>query len=250
MALAGAFNNRSLRTKIGAVISAATATGLIVGGVAIYTLRHHNQNAEEMLTRTIAVDSAVGKFSKNVEAFGGAVSAMQLYPMLAKTIQEGMAGNKTAIDEALTTLETELGDDPEGSKTVAKARDDWAAYTEFLTGTVGGAPSTPAEFDAAVQKYNAIYGAVVADEDTLQALATSTAKASLEQAKSEASKAIWTITLLLALGIVGSLLVAFQVAGRIRRAVQGVSDLAEGIADGDLTRRSDVVRLRRGRADG
>ncbi|GAA0942435.1 methyl-accepting chemotaxis protein [Virgisporangium aurantiacum] len=241
MALAGAFNNRSLRTKIGAVISAATATGLIVGGVAIYTLRHHNQNAEEMLTRTIAVDTAVGSFSKSVEAFGGGVSAAQLYPQLAKEIQQGMAENKKAIDEALKTLEIELAADPAGIKTVAKARQDWQAFTEFLTAPSTTPLTTPEQFNEALQKYNAIYGAVVADEDTLQALATSTAKASLQEAKSEAAKAIWTITLLLGLGIVGSLLVAFQVAGRIRKAVQGVSALAEGLADGDLTRTSGVV---------
>ena len=121
MALAGAFNNRSLRTKIGAVVLAATSTGLIVGGVSIYTLRHHNENAEKLLSRTIAVDTAVTKFSKNVESFGGGVSAMQLYPSLAGTIQQNMADNTKAVDDALSTLASALGDDPTGAKAVAKA---------------------------------------------------------------------------------------------------------------------------------
>jgi methyl-accepting chemotaxis protein len=244
MALARAFDNRSLRTKIGAAVLVAAVTGLIVGGVAIYTLERHNDAAAETLKRTITVDAAVGKFSKNVEAFGGAVSTAQLYPALAEPIQQGMAANKKAIDEALTTLAAELDSEPAGVQAVEKARQDWQAFTDFLTGTTGtagGAAPTPEQLNQAVQQYNQIYGAVVADEDALQALASKLANASLDNAASEAADAIWLIAVLLGVGVLGSVFTGFQVASRVRRTVQQVSTLADGLAAGDLTRTSGIV---------
>src|SRR6185312_11325387 len=80
MAVGGAFDNRSLRTKIGVAVLIATVSGLIVGGLAINTVHRLNDDAAASQQQTLALETAVGSFSKNIEAFGGSVSALQLYP--------------------------------------------------------------------------------------------------------------------------------------------------------------------------
>jgi methyl-accepting chemotaxis protein len=49
MGLGEAFDNRSLRTKIGTAVLTATVSGLIVGGLAIRTV--HSLNADSAAAR-------------------------------------------------------------------------------------------------------------------------------------------------------------------------------------------------------
>ena len=238
MGLARAFDNRSLRTKIGTAVLTATVSGLIVGGVAIGTLRNQNSEAAAAQRTTIAVETAAGAFAKNIEAFSGNLSALKLYPSLADTIGKNMESNKAAITGALSSLETNLAGDQTGLAAVAQAKTDWQAYMDFL----GGATKTlsPAELAKAAEDYNKVYGALVTDEGTLQARAQTLSEQSIANAKKAGNTATWTVTGLLALGVLLSLLIGFRVAGRVRGAVQNVSHLAEGLAAGDLTRSSGV----------
>src|SRR5262249_54763531 len=127
MALGGAFDNRSLRTKIGVAVLIATVSGLIVGGLAINTVHRLNTDAAASQKQTLALETEVGAFSKNIEAFGGSVSALQLYPALADVIAKGMEADKAAITAALDHLKVLLADDPQGLKTAVKAEGDWQA---------------------------------------------------------------------------------------------------------------------------
>src|SRR3954470_14353004 len=101
MAVGGAFDNRSLRTKIGAAVLIATVSGLIVGGLAINTVHRLNKDAAASQQQILAVETAVGSFSKNIEAFGGSVSALQLYPAIADVITKGMEADRQAVEGAL-----------------------------------------------------------------------------------------------------------------------------------------------------
>src|SRR5689334_13782399 len=106
MGLVGAFDNRSLRTKIGTAVLAGTLSGVLVGAVALATLRGQNSDAAAAQRSTIAVSAATGDFAKNIEAFGGNTSAARLYPALRTTIEQGMEANKAAIQGALGRLRT------------------------------------------------------------------------------------------------------------------------------------------------
>ena len=240
MGLAGAFDNRSLGTKIGTAVLTATVSGLIVGGVAIMTLRSQNSDTAAAQRRTIAVEAAAGSFAKNVEAYGGGVSALQLYPNIADMIKQGLAANKSAIDTALAGLEKSLAGDSAGAAAVAQAKTDWQAYLDFNNQDHSKVLSK-ADFDKIVQQYNQIYGALTADETTLQARAQAMSDRSIADAKKAGEAAAWTVTGLLGLGVLLSLLIGFRVAGRVRGAVQKVAHVAEGLAEGDLTRTSGVV---------
>ena len=239
MGLGGAFDNRSLRAKIGTAVLTATASGLIVGAIAIGNVRNMNDDAATAQRRTIAVETEAGAFSTNIESFGGNVSALALYPSLADSIKKGMAANKQTVEGALTSLQSLLADDAAGAKTVAKAQQDWTAYTAFLV--EDRSKFTPAQMAGLLDRYTALHGALQDDELALHARAAAVSDQSLAAGVTQARTATWTIAALLAAGVLISLLLGFRVANRIRRAVRGVATVAEGLADGDLTRTSGVL---------
>ena len=242
MKLGGAFDNGSLRTKIGAAVLISTVSGLIVGAVAITTVRGLNAEAEAAQRQTLAVQAAAGSFGKNIEAFGGGNSSMQLYPSLKDRIGQAMTANKQAITDALSVLSTNLAGSDGGAQAVAKAKQDWEAYLAFNSGgTTGAAPLTDAQLAEAVKQYDALYSALGVDEKALQDQAQQMSQANIEAAGARARSAIWTIALVLGIGVLLSVLLGFRVANRLRRAMTGVSSVADGLAEGDLTRESGVL---------
>ncbi|MFG1928892.1 methyl-accepting chemotaxis protein [Cryptosporangium sp. NPDC048952] len=234
------FDNRSLRTKIGAAVLVATVIGAIVGGLAIHTVYGLNDQAAAAQNRSTAVLTASGQFAKNIESYGGNVSALKLYPTLASTIKTSMAANETQVTAALDTLGAKLTS-ASGTKLVEKARSDWGAFTEFMGTILSGGASTPAEVAAGAAKYNELYGALIADQASVQKEATAQAHAAVQTAEDRASSATQTILILLVIGIVVSLYLGWRVANRVRQAVAGVASVADGLAHGDLTRTSGVT---------
>ncbi|WP_436529637.1 methyl-accepting chemotaxis protein [Actinoplanes sp. HUAS TT8] len=235
MGLSGAFDNRSLRTKIGAAALTATIGGVVVGGMAIYRVHDLNQKAADAQHHTIAIGAGVTEFSKNIESYSGNNSALALYPAIADSIATAMKANKQAVDDALTLLSQQLPGDP----LVAKAQEDWAAYLKFMA--IDWSKATKAQLDGALTDYNKLHNALGDDANALQAQAAQAAEAQITAADAAATRATWAISLVLAAGVLLSLLIGFRVAGNVRKSVRGVSQLAEGLAEGDLTRTSGVT---------
>jgi methyl-accepting chemotaxis protein len=236
MGLTGAFDNRSLRTKIGAAVLVGTVSGVIVGGVALATLRGQNSAGAESQRRTVALETAAGSFSKNIEAYSGNTSALRLYPTLREGLLKSLDANKAAVETALKDLNAAFAADSAGTAAVAQASSDWNDYVDF-----NAKKFAPAELDAAVAEYNRIYSALGEDQNTLTARAQQLSEQAIEDSESATTKATWTVALLLAAGVVISTLLGFRVAGRVRRTVREVSRVAEGLAEGDLTRTTGVT---------
>ncbi|WP_218618086.1 methyl-accepting chemotaxis protein [Cryptosporangium aurantiacum] len=234
------FDDRSLRTKIASAVLVATVIGAVVGGLAINTVNNLNDEAAAAQTRSIAVLSASGQFAKNIESYGGNVSALRLYPTLASTIKTNMATNESEIDAALDTLGANLTGSA-GQKLVEKARSDWSAFLDFMATIQTGGTSTPAEVAAGAAKYNELYGELIADQASVQQQATAASRSAVAKAKDNASSATRTILILLVIGVVVSLYLGMRVANRVRKAVAGVPHVADGLAVGDLTRTSGVT---------
>jgi methyl-accepting chemotaxis protein len=243
MGLSGVFDDRSLRTKIGTAVLTAVVCGLATGGLALTTVYKQNSDSAAAQRRTIAVEEASGAFAKNIEAYGGSVSALKLYPSIRDGLLQGMKAEEAAITGALTSLQSTLGSDKGPAPEVTKAQNDWQAFQTFMSSPaiVGGQPATAAQFADVVKNYNTLYGALGADELALQKRASTLSEASLKAASADARNASWWIGILLGVGVLGSLFIGFRVANRVRGAVRGVSDLAEGLAEGDLTRVSGVT---------
>ncbi|GAA3395778.1 methyl-accepting chemotaxis protein [Cryptosporangium minutisporangium] len=235
------FDDRSLRTKIASAVLVATVIGVIVGGLAIKTVRDLNNTAAATQSRSITVLSASGQFAKSIESYGGGVSALRLYPSQAATIREGMTANQEQITAALDTLAANLTDSA-GAQLVEKTRADWAGFLEFMSGVTSSAVSTdPAALAAGFAKYAELYGALGEDQAALQEKATADARSAIKEAKDDAAAATRTILILLVVGVVLSLYLGLRVANRVRKAVAGVAHVAEGLAVGDLTRTSGVT---------
>jgi methyl-accepting chemotaxis protein len=241
MGLGRAFDNRTLRAKIGAAVLTATAGGLIVGAVAITTVHGLNTDAAAAQRQTISVETAASAFSKNIEAFSGGTFVLQLYPSLADRVGQSMAADKQAITDALKVLSTALASDGGGARAVAKAQQDWDAYLAFISAVPPGGKATPDQMAAALQQYDKLYGALGADENTLQGRAAAMSEVNIRASASRARRATWTIGVLLGTGVLLSVLIGMRVANRIRRDVRGVSHVADGLAEGDLTRVSGVL---------
>ncbi len=235
MGLSRLIDDRSLRVKIGAAALTATISGLIVGALAVTTIHDLNDEGAATQRKSLAIEAAVGSFSTNIEAFSGNVSAMQLYPSLADRIKQGMAANQAAVGEAFTALDTHLP----GDEAVAKAKADWGDYLTFISAERGTA--TPAQLAEAVKQYDALREALAEDQTALRDRAVQLADQSITDAESAGSSAAWTVGIVLIAGMVLSLLIGFQVAGRVRRTVREVSRIAEGLAEGDLTRSSGIT---------
>jgi methyl-accepting chemotaxis protein len=239
--LLNGFENRSLRTRIALAVMTATIGGVVVGVVGVSTVHSLNEQSAQAREQTVAVLTASGSFGKNIEAYAGGLAAMQLYPVFAVEINEGVAASRRAIETALDNLATSLADDPEGARHVAKARSDWAAFLAFLSGPPPTTPMTPDELTKLGTEYNRLYGALVADQAALQAKAEELAAASIRTANDRARTASRTIWIVLIAGVLVSLLLGLHVASRVRRAVRAVAALANGLAEGDLTGTSGIT---------
>jgi methyl-accepting chemotaxis protein len=235
MGIGGLFDNRSLRTKIGAAAMVATASGLVVGGVAIKTVFDLNADAAAAQRQSITIANGVGTFSKNIEAYVGGVSALQLYPNIAQQLMAGMETNKANIDTALKELKDVLPQDGN----VDKATQDWADFLKFVGTDRSGASA--ADLTAALQQYTTLHDALGADQMALQQQATALAEAQISAAEEAGRDAAYLVAGLLAAGVALSLLIGFRVASRVGETVRGVSNIAEGLAEGDLTRTTGVT---------
>jgi methyl-accepting chemotaxis protein len=234
------FDDRSLRTKITSAVLVAMASGILVGGLAVRTVRSMDDDAAAALRTNRDSLSASGAFAKNIEAFSGNESALLLYPAIGDQIRQSLAADKAAVQGALATLTTSLAAAPSGPAVVAKAKNDWDAFITFMSGSNTG-KLTPAELEAAVQQYNKLYGALGADQTALQQAASAQAESSIKNQARRSDNATWYIVALLCAGVVVSLLIGVRLVRRLRHAVQGVLHVAEGLADGDLTRTSGVT---------
>ncbi|WP_426507695.1 methyl-accepting chemotaxis protein [Dactylosporangium sp. McL0621] len=233
------FDDRSVRAKIAAVVLVAAASGVVVGAIGISAVRSVKSTADAAQSKSLQVFEASGSFAKNIEAFGDNMSALRLYPSLADRINAGLAADKKAVEDALGTLQTGLAGDDAATGVVAKAATDWKAYTEFIA--VDRSKASAAELATVVTQYDQLYGALGDDQKALSDTAHRFVAATSRASAAEARNATTTIAVVLVVGVLLSLLLGLRVASRIRRAVQGVSNVTDGLAGGDLTRISDIV---------
>jgi methyl-accepting chemotaxis protein len=235
----GAFDDRSQRTKITAAVLVAAVSGLLVGGLAIVDVRSMQRDAAAAQRESITSLSAAGAFAKNIEAFSGSLSAMRLYPALAARIAQSLETIKKTVTDSLDTMGGSLANAPGGPAAVTKARQDWQAFETFIA--TDRSSATPAELGELVKQYDALYGALGADQTALQNAARGQAEGAVKAAADRATTATRAVAIVLAVGLFLSLLIGVRVAQRMRRDVQGVLHVADGLAAGDLTRSSGVT---------
>jgi methyl-accepting chemotaxis protein len=236
--LGAVFDNRSLRTKISSAVLTATTIGVIIAAVSLRTLFTMSDTSITAQRENLTMLRASASVGQNLEAFVGSVTAMKAYPGIASQIGEGLAAQQQSIDAGLQTLTTNLTDTA-GKKVVTRMRTDWEAFKKFFTQVPPDA--TAAELAAGLATFNELHNALLADQADVAKYVSARVATQIKAAKDDKTSAVTTVIVLLAVGVVISLYLGTRVTNRVRRAVAGVSYVAEGLADGDLTRTSDVT---------
>ncbi|MEU8233473.1 methyl-accepting chemotaxis protein [Actinoplanes sp. NPDC048967] len=232
-----AFDNRSLRTKIGAAVLVATAMGVMIAAISLQTLYQMSDTSIAAQRDNLTVLKASSAVGQNLESFVGSTSAMKAYPAIAAEIGKGMAEQQQAIDSGLQVLAANLSD-TSGRAVITRMQTDWDTFKTFITGVA--TVSTPAEQAAGLAKFTELHDALLSDQAQVEKYVSDRVSTQIAAAEQRQSDAVRTVVILLVVGVVISLYLGMRVANRVRRAVAGVSHAAEGLADGDLTRTCDV----------
>ena len=235
--LGAAFDNRSLRTKISSAVLVATAIGVIIAAISLRTLYQMSDNSITTQRQNLTVLSASSGVGQNLEGFVGSITGMRAFPEIAQQIAQNMAVQQKAIDAGLQSLATNLTD-AAGKKVVTQMQGDWATFKAFLTAPL---PTTPTDIAAGLAKFNELHGALLTDQKAVETYVSARVATEIKAAKDKNSSAVRTVIALLVIGVVISLYLGTRVANRVRRAVAGVATVAEGLAEGDLTRTSGVT---------
>ncbi len=236
--LGSAFDNRSLRTKIGSAVLVATTMGVIIAAVSLRALYQMSDTSTAAERHNVAVLKASSTVGQNLEGFVGSVTAMQAYPTIAAEIAKNMAVQQRAVDDGLRTLAAGLTD-PAGAAVVAKMSDDWSAFKTFMTSVPASASA--AEMAAGLAEFTKLHAELVNDQAAVEEYVSARVAAQIADGEQRKSAAVRTVVILLVVGVVISLYLGMRVANRVRRAIAGVSHVAEGLAEGDLTRSCDVT---------
>jgi methyl-accepting chemotaxis protein len=241
--LGSAFDNRSLRTKIGTAVLVATAVGVIIAAIALRTLYQMSDSSVSAQRQDLTVLKASSSVGQNLEGFVGSTSSMKAYPGIAAEIAKGMAAQQQAIDSGLQTLATNLAD--EGGQTLVKRmQTDWEAFKAFFASvpaTSSTGPEAAAELAAGLATFNELHNALLADQAAVEQYVADGVAAQIADGERRKTNAVRTVAIILVIGVVVSLYLGMRVANRVRRAVAGVSHAAEGLAEGDLTRSCNVT---------
>ncbi|WP_306209238.1 methyl-accepting chemotaxis protein [Actinoplanes sp. RD1] len=239
MKLGGILANRSLGTKIATAVLSATASGALIGLTSMTTVHQLNESSANSERSAITLLTATSTFSKNVEAYSTNALAKQLFPSIGDVIDKSMAAKDQELVAALAVLRAGMASDAVAVEAVAKAQSDWQAYVAFQA--VDVSKLTTAQIATRQDEYNALFGALSDDESILHEQAVALAERDIAAAQESATKANWIIGALLAAGTAVSLLIGLRIARRARSHVRRVSQLAEALAEGDLTRSAGVT---------
>jgi methyl-accepting chemotaxis protein len=232
------FDNRSLRTKINSAVLTATAMGLIIAVVSLQALFSMSDTAVAAQKRSLMVMEAAAKVGLNLEAYVGAGTAMKAYPTIAKQISPLRDVRQQNVDDGLQALTTSF-EGTAGEQVVSKMQTDWKAFKDFLAAIP--AQYTPAEAAQQLAKYNEMHNGLLADQAEVEKYVASEVAANIQEGKDQKTSATRTVIILLVIGVTISVYLGMRVANRVRRAVAGVSHVADGLAEGDLTRTSQVT---------
>ncbi|GID93731.1 methyl-accepting chemotaxis protein [Amorphoplanes digitatis] len=233
-----AFDNRSLRTKINSAVLTATAMGLIIAVLSLQALFEMSSTSIDAQKRALQVLNASSSTGVNLEAYVGANTAMKAYPALAGQVAQLRAVRQKNVDAGLQSLASSLAG-TDGEQVVAKMQADWTAFKEFLAGI---SPTlTPQQQATSLAEYTERHNELLADLAEVEKYVAAEVAAQIQVAEDQKTSATRLVVAVLVVGVTISVYLGLRVANRIRRAVAGVSHVAVGLAEGDITRTSDVT---------
>ncbi|WP_413452558.1 methyl-accepting chemotaxis protein [Georgenia phoenicis] len=243
--LVGLFADRSIRTKLLALVAVATLTAVVLGGTALKSLGDLRATMSQMVETQTQLNTSLATLKDGVWNMRNRVS------MLGSYVTGDPSGAVEAVHEANTQLDVAIAD-----------------FGETFTAAAGREPANFAEFTAALDAYRGIFnsgmvpaaeagdlaGYLVADEEVtpiggsmvenLTAVNDETGaflRQLAEESDDAARSGMVAIGVVAVIGTLLAIALGLVIAGLVRRPIVQVQRSLEAMAEGDLTVGADVV---------
>ncbi|MEV7964349.1 methyl-accepting chemotaxis protein, partial [Oerskovia paurometabola] len=237
---------RSVRTRILGLVAVLVVAMIVLGAVAVSTTVSLRERTETIATiqstlnaRVMALQSSVWSYRLATGGLGDYMGEPEEAGPQFVAI-DGAHGAVTAEMRAFEDIYAGIGEPvPDQYGSFALSVNEYISIVEerklpaFEAGDRAAFRSADTDLDNVGQQMG---GAL----DRLQSYIDDILAGETEAAASEASTAIVTLVVIIAVGALGGLAFGWITSGRIKRAIVGVQRTVEAIADGDLTHEPDV----------
>jgi methyl-accepting chemotaxis protein len=238
------FNDFSVNVKILMAIGLACLVALAVGTVTLVGLRNAAAGARNLYFNNIASLLAAGQLqgATTQARLDQVTSALAPDDSTSKKYDDAYAKDLQAVDAALAAYRMS---NPAGDPAVIQDFEtNWQAYKQLAQQRL--APAAARKDYAAYSKAHEADIVPVTDKvtnDAASLMAAEQADAAGDNASVQSSYHSSSITsiVLLGVGVTLALTLGFLIARGIKRSLRKVRDVCDGLANGDLTRRSNLT---------
>ena len=224
----------SLRAKIAAPIVVAVLGAVVLSLVARDAAGEASDALEVVNTTSVPAVRAAGDVGAQTNRIVSMAVSIAAFPELPGPPEE----LKDAINDLnadFVVLDGKLTRE-EARAALAATQEAATTLQDILAGKVGGAVGSPTNYAAYTEALPVLMGAI----DTLQDVTAQESVASSEtaQAAQQRAQTALLVGLLLIVAVAGG--ATYLVTRSVNRSLRATRDVAEGLAAGDLTRRSGV----------
>ena len=232
-------DNRPFLVKVVSAVLVALLAGVLVAVVAITSLSSMNDRAKKTQEHSTAALAALGDMREALATFSRDQISLKI-PTLAATAKTELPLQIDAVAKSLDSLRANVTGS-QGPKLVSDTANAWQGITAFLDKS---ADATSLDDAAAVAKatdtYNALEATMSKSQNALNDYVKAQGSQVAKQADSDKNSAIRTVLITLIVGCLLSIGLSVYIARRVRRGLADVSTVIEGLAAGDLTRRTTL----------
>ncbi|WP_030153618.1 HAMP domain-containing protein, partial [Oerskovia turbata] len=237
---------RSVRTRILGLVAALVVAMIVLGAVAVSTTVSLRERTETIATIQSTLNARVMALQSSVWGYRLATGGLGDYMGEADEVRPQIE----ALNAALGTVRAEMtafegiyagiGEAvPDQYGSFALAVNEYISIVEdrTLPAFEAGDRAAYRSADTDLEKVGQQVGGAL---DRLQSYIDDILAGETAGAEREASTAIITLVVIIAVGALGGLAFGWVTSGRIKTAIIGVQRTVEAIANGDLTREPDV----------
>ncbi|HEV7826023.1 MAG TPA: methyl-accepting chemotaxis protein [Mycobacteriales bacterium] len=238
------FDNRPVAVKIITAVVVALLSGLLVATVGIQSTQSLRSDA--IAIRDHGLDTVAKTARVRAGFLGVRVSALAtVYIGKADSSKEhqGYLTGLTKVDEALAALRPEITE-PAQRVAFDKFTELWNTYKPLVTDQLiplARQNRMDAYAKLRTETVNPLSDELEKSADELVAAVTASADARVEAAAASAQTARTQLIVILVVGSLVSLAIAWVIAGRIKRSIHRVGVVLDSLADGDLTGTAEVT---------
>ncbi|UQX87345.1 methyl-accepting chemotaxis protein [Jatrophihabitans telluris] len=230
-------DNRSLLVKMLAAVGVALFAAAAITWVSVASMNSIRTRSAAASSQAMAGERALGDFRESVAKVTGDSLASSI-PAYASAGLQAMPGDIKAAQDAVAGLTVALRG-TSGEPAAAAATTAWKNLAAFNSSAKK--PTSESEGQAIVTEYNSLMAALGRAEAAARTAVDQLVADTNGHSHARQNSAVRTVVLAFVLGSLISLGLALVVARRVRGNLIRVGAVAEGMAAGQLTRRTGLV---------